>query len=62
MVLYAKILDYCSKNQLSISGFEKKCGLSNGAVSKWENNGYPSIPTLKKIEIATGVPISEWVK
>lgn len=61
-MLYDKIVDYCSKNKLTVSDFEKKCGLSNGAVGKWRNGGYPSIPTLQKIEIATKIPIKKWLE
>jgi len=43
-------------------GFETLCGLSNGSVSKWKDGGFPSIPTLKKIEEATKIPVEEWLK
>ncbi len=61
-MFYEKVKDYCSKNGLSVSGFEQKCRLSNGSVSKWESGGYPSIPTLKKIAESTKIPIEKWVE
>lgn len=60
-MIYQKILNYCKDNNLSVSAFEKKCGLPNGIVNGWKNGGYPSVPTLQKIESATNIPISKWV-
>lgn len=61
-MIYKKIIDYCSKNNLSVYAFEKKCGLSNGTVNGWKNGGNPSLETLQKIVSATGIPIEEWAK
>ena len=61
-MFYLKVVGYCDKNNLSISGFEKKCGLTNGTVSGWKNGGSPSLTTLKKIAEATKIPISKWAK
>lgn len=57
-----KIFEYCNKNKLSVSAFEKKCGLANGTVSGWKNGGNPSVPTLKKIEKSTKIPIKKWIE
>lgn len=61
-MIYKKIIDYCRRNNLSVSAFEKKCGLSNGTVNGWKNGGNPSLETLQKIVSATGIPIEEWAK
>ena len=61
-MIYNKIMDYCSQNSLSVSAFEKKCGLANGTVGKWKDGGNPSLETLQKIVSATGIPIEEWTK
>ena len=61
-MIYKKIMNYCNQNSLSVSAFEKKCGLANGTVGKWRDGGNPSLETLQKIVSATGVPISEWIK
>ena len=61
-LIYNKIMDYCNKNSLSVSAFEKKCGLTNGTVGKWKDGGNPSLETLQKIVSATGIPIEEWMK
>ena len=61
-LIYKKIMDYCNQNSLSVSAFEKKCGLTNGTVGKWKDGGNPSLETLQKIVSATGIPIEEWMK
>ena len=55
-------MNYCNQNRLSVSAFEKKCGIANGTVGKWKDGGNPSLETLQKIVSATGVPIAEWMK
>lgn len=62
-MFYSKVIDYCKKNNLSISAFERKCGLTNGTVNGWRARGSnPSYSTLQKIEKATKIPISKWLK
>lgn len=61
-MIYNKIINYCNKNNLSVSAFEKKCGLANGTVGKWRDGGNPSLETLNKIISVTGIPIEEWTK
>ena len=61
-LIYNKIMDYCNQNRLSVSAFEKKCGLTNGTVGKWKDGGNPSLETLQKIVSSTGIPIEEWMK
>ena len=60
-LFFEKVEAYCKKNNLSIMGFEQKCGLSNGTVGKWKDGGFPSVPTLQKIEAATKIPIKKWL-
>ena len=55
-------MDYCNQNRLSVSAFEKKCGIANGTVGKWKDGGNPSLETLQKIVVATDIPIEEWMK
>lgn len=62
-MIYSKVIDYCNKNNLSISAFEKKCELANGTVNGWKTKGSnPSVATLQKIEKATKIPIQKWLK
>lgn len=62
-MLYEKIVDYCEKEGLSISAFEKKCDIGNGTVGRWKDDGSkPSLTTLEKIAKATEVSVTEWLK
>lgn len=62
-MLYEKVMKYCTKEGLSISSFEKKCGIGNGTVGRWKDNASkPSVTTLEKIAKETNVPITEWLK
>lgn len=61
-MIYNKIMKYCNENGLSVSAFEKKCGIANGTVGKWKDGGNPSLETLQKIVSATGIPIEEWTR
>ena len=61
-LIYKKIISYCEKNNISISAFEKKCGIGNGTIGKWKGGGNPSLETLQKIVSETGIPIEEWAK
>ena len=62
-LIFVKVMDYCKKVGLSISSFEKKCGIGNGTVSKWKDDvSKPSVATLEKIAKETKIPITEWLK
>lgn len=64
MVFAENIRNYCSNNGISNMEFEKRCGLSNGIVYKWEKGiaKNPNITTLQKIETATRIPMSRWLR
>lgn len=63
MSVYENVVAYCKKNNLSIAAFEKRCGLSNGTVGKWEKySNLPSLTTLEKMQKATKVSINKWIK
>lgn len=62
MMIIDRIDDYCREHGLSARGFELLCGLSNGQVWTWRKKGIsPTLTTLRKIEDATGVPVSDWI-
>lgn len=62
-MVYNNVICYCKEKSISISAFEKKCGLPNGLVGKWKEKGYePSISTLQKISAATKIPIKKWLE
>lgn len=57
-----KIEEYCTKNKLSVSAFEKKCGLSNGTIGNWKSGkNNPSLSAIRKIADATKIPINKLV-
>lgn len=60
-MFYQKVIDYCTKNNISVMAFEQKCGLGNGAVGKWKNGGNPSLGTLEKISKATKISVNKWL-
>lgn len=62
-MIYQNIASYCKRNNISISDFEKKCGIGNGVVGGWKNGkSTPNLKSLSKIANATGIPISEWLE
>lgn len=61
-MFYENIENYCKKNNLTIMGFEQKCGLANATVAKWKNGSSPNLQTLEKISVATNIPIAKWLK
>ena len=63
MVLVDNIESYCRREGLAIKTFEKKCGLYNMAVKRWEKfDQTPTLRTMEKIVNATGIPIEVWTK
>lgn len=61
-MIYQNVINYCKENSMTLSAFEKKCGIGNGVVGRWKNDdSKPTIATLEKIQLATGIPISEWL-
>ena len=47
-MIYDKIKALCKKKNISVSSVEKKAGLSNGAISKW-NTVSPTIDNLQAV-------------
>jgi len=61
-MVYDKIIEYCSKKNISIMTFEQMCGIGNGTVARWKDNASnPSLNSLKKIETYTKIPIKKWI-
>ena len=62
-MLYERVVEYCERNGMTISAFEKHCGLANGTVAKWKDNpGGARIDTILKIVERTGISIQKWVE
>jgi len=62
-MLYQRIVEYCERNGLSISAFEKHCELANGTVAKWKDNpNAAKLETVMRIVAKTGIPITRWIE
>ena len=58
-----KVENYCQAAGITVSRFEKICGLGNGSVGKWKKHRFsPSLTTIFKIEKATGIPAYMWIE
>ena len=61
-LFYEKIIAYCERNSLTISSFEKMCGIGNGTIRRWKGEkSNPSLQTLNKISAVTGIPLMELI-
>lgn len=61
-MIYERIHEYCRKESISITEFERRCQIGNGVVGKWKKGKTePSIRILEKIQNATGLSIGYWV-
>lgn len=61
-MVYRKVKQYCREHRMSVSAFEKMCGIGNGAVARWDEGGsHPSIATLFKMQQVTGLSIQYWL-
>lgn len=47
-MLYDKIKEICKKRGVSVASVEKKAGLSNGAISKW-NDASPTVDNISAV-------------
>lgn len=56
--MYEKIKELAKKLNISIAAIEKKAGLSNGAIGKWETST-PTASNLKKVADVLGVPMEK---
>lgn len=62
MLFFEKVEAYCKEHNLTIMAFEQMCGLANGLVGKWKDDGNPRLETLMKIVNATGIPVEKWLE
>ena len=62
-MLYERIVEYCERNGMTISAFEKHCELANGTVAKWKANpSSAKVETVMRIVARTGIPIQKWIE
>lgn len=60
-MIYTAIKVLCEKRGISVTSIEKKAGLSNGSISKWDNSA-PQIDNLKKVADILGVKVDTILK
>ena len=61
MVLnFAKIEQWCKKNNTCISALEKKCELGNATIRGWETSN-PRLDNLQKVSKVTGISIEDLI-
>ncbi len=59
--MYDKIRELARKRGTSIPKIEEACGLSNGAISKW-NESSPKVENLKKVADFLGVTLDYFIQ
>ncbi|MDE7016902.1 MAG: helix-turn-helix transcriptional regulator [Lachnospiraceae bacterium] len=57
-MLVEKILEFCKKQEISISSLEKRSGIANGTISRW-NKSSPTLSSLQKIANVLGIKVSD---
>lgn len=57
-MLYDNVKRVCSEKGVSVGCVEKQCELSNGSISKWNENE-PGIRKVQKVADFLGVPIEK---
>ena len=60
-MVYKKIKDLCDETSITISALERECGLSNGAIRKWEKVS-PTLKNLEKVAAYFGKPLDYFCK
>lgn len=58
MLIYDKIKEVCKEKGVSITSVEKKAGLGNGAVTKW-NKSSPTLNNIQAVADVLHVEVSE---
>lgn len=59
-MILEQIEKWCKENNTSIAALEKKCGLGNATISKWDKS-MPRIDTLQKVSEVTKIPIAKLI-
>lgn len=55
-MIYDTIKDLCKERGISVTSVEKKAGLSNGAISKW-NDSSPTVDKLNAVAKVLNVKV-----
>lgn len=60
-MLYDKIKEICKSKGISVRSVEKEAGLSNGAISKW-NDASPTVDKLYSVSKILKVKIDKLIE
>ena len=60
-MIYTAIKEICKEKNVSVAEIEKKAGLSNGLISKW-NESSPTIENLEAVANALGIKVQTILK
>ncbi len=60
-MIYEKIKDLTEKNGISIAALEKKLGIGNGTIRKW-NEVSPTLENISKVARYFGVSIEYFLE
>ena len=60
-MIYDKIKEMCKEKGISVGSVEKQAGLSNGAISKW-NNSRPTIDNLQSVASILDKPMEYFLE
>lgn len=61
-MIYERVLEYCTEEEITVKEFEERCKIGNGTVGKWKAGiCTPSVRTLSKIQHETGISIGYWL-
>lgn len=61
ILIYNKIKEICKQKGISVTCLEKKAGLSNGAISKW-NSSSPTADNLQAVAKILNVTLDEIIE
>lgn len=57
--MFEKIRDFCREVNISISQFERICGLSNGYVNKMRDKENPGVKAAYRMAQVMGITVEE---
>lgn len=60
-MIFEYLSEYCDKKKITITELERRANLGRGSIPKWKINE-PSLTSLKKVSIATGISVNTLVK
>lgn len=55
--MYDTIKEICKERHISVSSLERKAGIGNGTITKWNENS-PSLDNLQKVADALGIKVT----